>query len=133
MIHCRPFNIDHYNAKRIERSPKIAGFNGVHLIDPEEGDYNVITGRSLKYGYGRVNAEAADSKLTWAEKKEWEELPGRIEGLEDELDALHDQMAGPDFFRGDVEVIKQATERSQRLPLEIEAAYARWAELDERA
>jgi ATP-binding cassette subfamily F protein uup len=72
-------------------------------------------------------------KLTWAEKKEWEMLPGRIEGLEAELDELHNLMADPDFFRSDVDAVRAATERSHEVPLEIEAAFARWAELDERA
>ena len=102
--------------------------------ETEDGKGGAGGGSAKPTGRRATSSRSATrSKLTWAEKKEWEELPGRIEGLEDELDALHDQMAGPDFFRGDVEVIKQATERSQRLPLEIEAAYARWAELDERA
>ena len=51
--------------------------NRIPLTDPKAGDYNVITGRSLVYGYGRVNAgdavEAArllteNSPFTWPER-----------------------------------------------------------------
>jgi ATP-binding cassette subfamily F protein uup len=73
------------------------------------------------------------SRLSYLEKREWEALPARIEALEAELDALHEQMAGGDFFRGDPKVVQQATVRSQALPKEIEAAFNRWAELSLRA
>jgi ATP-binding cassette subfamily F protein uup len=86
-----------------------------------------------------TDASAKPKKLSWAEKKEWESLPARIEALEAELDALHGRMGDPGFFKGDkgskgdADAIRAATERSQALPGEIETAYARWAELDERA
>ncbi len=72
-------------------------------------------------------------RLSFAEKKEWEALPGRIEAMERALEAIHARMADPDFYRGRAEGIREATERSQSLPAEIEAAYTRWAELEERA
>ena len=86
-------------------------------------------------GRGAVpaGAGARPRKLTFAERKEWESLPGRIETLEAELGSLHARMADPGFFREGAEAIRAATERSQTIPPEIEAAFARWAELDERA
>ncbi len=71
-------------------------------------------------------------RLSYGEKKEWEYLPARIEELEHELEALHEEMARPDFFRGDPGTIRAATARSQSLPQEIEAAFERWAVLDQR-
>ena len=70
--------------------------------------------------------------LSYLEKKEWEELPARIEALEAELEALHQEMVGADFFQGDPERIRVATARSQALPAEIEEAFDRWADLDAR-
>jgi ATP-binding cassette subfamily F protein uup len=72
-------------------------------------------------------------RLRYQEKKEWESLPARIEELEEELEALHEEMARPDFFRGDPDAIREATARSQSLPQEIEVAFDRWAELEQRA
>jgi ATP-binding cassette subfamily F protein uup len=72
-------------------------------------------------------------RLSFAEKKEWEALPGRIEAMERALEAIHARMADPAFYRGQGDAIREATERSRSLPAEIEAAYARWAELEERA
>jgi ATP-binding cassette subfamily F protein uup len=81
----------------------------------------------------RDETPARPKKLTFAERNEWEALPGRIEALEKELDAIHARMGAPGFFREGADAIRAATERSQALPAEIEAAFARWAELDERA
>ena len=81
----------------------------------------------------RPEGEDGPKRLSFRERREWEGLPGAIEGLERELAELHQRMAHPAFFRGDPEIIREATSRSQALPLEIEAAYARWEELDERA
>jgi ABC transport system ATP-binding/permease protein len=78
-------------------------------------------------------AREAQGRLGYRERREWERLPSLIEELERELAELHERMADPGFYRGDPETIRQATARSQALPLEIDAAYERWAELDERA
>jgi hypothetical protein len=42
-------------------------------------------------------------------------------------------MSQPEFFKGDPDEIRQATEKAQRLPGKVEALFSRWAELDERA
>lgn len=72
-------------------------------------------------------------RLTYREQKEWEALPGRIEAMEAELEALHATMGDPDFFKGDPEVIRTSTLRAEGLAEDIEEAFARWAELDERS
>ena len=72
-------------------------------------------------------------RLTFRERKEWEELPGRIETMEEELATLHDTMAEPSFFKGDPAAIREATLRSEDLAREIEESFARWADLDERS
>jgi ATP-binding cassette subfamily F protein uup len=72
-------------------------------------------------------------RLSYRERQEWEALPGRIEALEGELGSVHEAMADPDFFKGDPEAIRDATLRSESLAKEIEEAYTRWAELDERS
>jgi ATP-binding cassette subfamily F protein uup len=72
-------------------------------------------------------------KLTWKERREWEELPARIELLETELREIHECMADPVFFQKPQEEIRPVIDRSQELPGEVDAAFARWAELDERS
>ncbi len=78
-------------------------------------------------------AAPARRRLTYAEKRELEELPQRIESLEADQAALHAQMADPAFFRGAADTIAAATARLKTLESDILAAYARWEALEARA
>jgi ATP-binding cassette subfamily F protein uup len=78
----------------------------------------------------RTDASEGRERLTFRERREREGLPDRIEALEEELRRIHERMAAPGFFKRDPEEIRTATEESQRLTEEIDALYARWAELD---
>jgi ATP-binding cassette subfamily F protein uup len=80
----------------------------------------------------RAEDPSGPKKLTWAERKEFEALPERIEELESELNDLHERMADPDFYRGDADVIREATERVTSVEEEIERQMERWAALGER-
>ncbi len=72
-------------------------------------------------------------KLSFAERREFEALPEKIEKLEGALSDLHDTMADPDFYKSDASAIRAATERVPELEAEIEVLMDRWAELGERA
>jgi ATP-binding cassette subfamily F protein uup len=72
-------------------------------------------------------------KLSNRERDDLKNLPKRIEKLEAELEALSQRLNDPDFYRGPAEEIKAVTERAEAIPQELEAAFARWAELDEQA
>jgi len=72
-------------------------------------------------------------KLSFKEKREHAELPGRIEVLETELAALHLTLADPATYQPGNADLAALAARSEALPQEIEALYSRWAELDERA
>jgi len=71
-------------------------------------------------------------RLSFHEKRELEGLPARIEALESELEAVHQRMADPEFFKEDSEVIRAATAAAESLPEEIESLMDRWTELEER-
>ncbi|MGD2120866.1 MAG: ATP-binding cassette domain-containing protein [Gemmatimonadota bacterium] len=93
-----------------------------------------VTKRGVGKGVKRSAGEGGEElpPLSYMEKKEWENLPARIEALEEELASLHKEMSAPDFFQGDPEKIRAATARSTALPAAIEEAFDRWAELDRR-
>lgn len=93
-------------------------------------------GRRQVSGYRRTEADAKRErtrKLTNKERDDLKKLPGRIEALEQELEALHQTLNDPDFYRRDPAEIKRVTERAEAVPQELEAAYERWTELEELA
>jgi ATP-binding cassette subfamily F protein uup len=63
-------------------------------------------------------------------RAELEALPGKIERLETELSELQGRCAAPDFHRQAPEDVCRISERLRAIPIEIEAAYARWHELE---
>lgn len=72
------------------------------------------------------------AKLKFAEQRELESLPARIEDLESRLAKLHEEMAAPQFYQQDRETIVEVKERLQALEQELAEAYARWEELESR-
>ncbi|MGE4488867.1 MAG: ATP-binding cassette domain-containing protein [Kiritimatiellales bacterium] len=70
-------------------------------------------------------------KLSNKEREELKKLPARIEALEQELEELHQTLNDPEFYRRDPQDIKTVTDRAETVPQELEAAYARWTELEE--
>ncbi|MDZ7762350.1 MAG: ATP-binding cassette domain-containing protein [Desulfovermiculus sp.] len=69
-------------------------------------------------------------RLTFHEARELERLPKEIEAKEDELVGLHRAMAAEDFYRQEEAAIRAAVDRLGPLHDEIDAAYARWEELE---
>ena len=69
-------------------------------------------------------------KATFGEQREHAGLPARIERLEAERDALFARMGAADFHRVAAAEVAAARERLSIVEKEIEAAYARWEELE---
>jgi ATP-binding cassette subfamily F protein uup len=78
----------------------------------------------------KADAKPAVRKLSYKEKRELEELPGRIEMLESEQHQLTIKMETPEFYLQEGAVITQAVERLQELQEELSALYQRWTELE---
>ena len=72
------------------------------------------------------------SKLKYGEQLELEALPERIESLETEIAALHDAMASPGFFENDRAAADETVKKAETVQTELDAAYARWEELEEK-
>jgi len=75
-------------------------------------------------------APAARRKLSFKEARELEQLPARIERLEADIAARTGAMNDPAYFQQDNALIVSANEALAKLQAELDAAYARWAELD---
>ncbi|GAB4403455.1 MAG: ATP-binding cassette domain-containing protein [Anaerolineales bacterium] len=69
-------------------------------------------------------------KLSYNEKRELEELPQRIQRLEEEQHQLTLKMEAPSFYQQESAVITQAVERLEQIHKELTQAYERWGELE---
>ena len=72
------------------------------------------------------------AKLSYKEERELEQLPQKIEELEQEQTELHTAMASPDFFKQNSEVITESTSRVEAIQHELETLLERWEELESR-
>ncbi len=76
---------------------------------------------------------ARPRRITFKEKRELADLPGRIERLEAEKQALFDLMASPSFYTTRGDEVAPARQRLTAIEAEIHQAYARWLELENLA
>jgi ATP-binding cassette subfamily F protein uup len=72
-------------------------------------------------------------RLSYKEKQELEELPERIDALEQELASLEATLGDPATYRDRADDVAALNARSDAIPGEIEALFARWEALSERA
>ncbi|GAA5007920.1 ATP-binding cassette domain-containing protein [Pseudoluteimonas lycopersici] len=72
----------------------------------------------------------AKTKLSYKDARELEELPARIESLETELARMAAAMNEPAFYQRDAAAIGTDNAALAALQAELDAAYARWAELE---
>ncbi len=85
-----------------------------------------------KSGGRRKGKARPVSPLSKEEKRELRELPARIEKLEEQQAALHEQMADPAFFKEAGDVIATAKKKLEDVEAAIQTAYARWEVLEEK-
>lgn len=72
----------------------------------------------------------APRKLKYAEQKELEQLPEKIEQLESLIAEYHTAMADPAFYQQEPSVLSAKQAELKRLDEDLAAAYARWEELE---
>ncbi len=69
-------------------------------------------------------------KISQKERKELNIIPGCIEKLEEDKDALYKQMADPAFYKGEGAKVAQAKESLENLEQELAKLFQRWEELE---
>ena len=88
-----------------------------------------------KAAVSKTDAEAAaplvaKRKLSYKDARELEQLPAKIEALETRLAELTAQMNQPSFYQRDAAAINAHNATLAEAQAALDAAYARWAELD---
>jgi ATP-binding cassette subfamily F protein uup len=89
-----------------------------------------LDGAAPRPGAQRAPSHTGRRKLTYKEQRELEELPGRIEGLENEQSELHGRMGDADFYRQPSDSITASLERLEAIKLELDLCYERWQALE---
>ena len=70
-------------------------------------------------------------KLSYKDQRELGSLPAKIEKLETQQARLEKQMSEPGFYQSDQEKIKQVTAELAQVQAQMEAAFSRWAQLED--
>ena len=89
-----------------------------------------VSGSVLRVIEAMFVSKTQPRKLTFKEGRELEDLPGRIERLEQEQKNLYEQMANPEFYRNHGDRISGVRARVEELGRELEKNYYRWEELE---
>jgi ATP-binding cassette subfamily F protein uup len=76
--------------------------------------------------------ERSRVKLSYKETRELEALPGEIEALEAEQQALAEKMSGPEYFRQPPEALRADRARSAEIEALLMEKLERWHALEER-
>jgi ATP-binding cassette subfamily F protein uup len=89
------------------------------------------TSREADPGHAsKPQAKRRATKLGYKDQRELDRLPQEIQVLESLIEALHDKMSEPDFFRQSLEAIKSEQAKLAEAERESEQAYVRWEELE---
>jgi ATP-binding cassette subfamily F protein uup len=97
--------------------------------DPERSE---VRPRGDMTGQPGGVATAPRRRLAYHEQRELEQLPARIEALEQEIRRLNEAVAHPEFYKESAAAIRDMLARLEAGQQELAAAYARWDDLDSR-
>ncbi|MDO6747289.1 ATP-binding cassette domain-containing protein [Gilvimarinus sp. 1_MG-2023] len=70
-------------------------------------------------------------KLSYKLQREFDNLPGKIETLEEQLDAQQALASDPDFYAGDPQAVEDHLQKLADIQQQLETCFERWAELED--
>jgi ATP-binding cassette subfamily F protein uup len=73
---------------------------------------------------------AAQSGRRSPDQRELRALPGKIEKTEAKIEALHEKLAAPDYYRQEAAMMRDDQQRLQALENDLAELYRRWEELE---
>lgn len=77
-----------------------------------------------------AKADKKQTKLTYKEQQRLESLPGEIESMEAEKEAIEERFCDADYFNRDAEAFQQDQQRLHKLDSLLSDAYASWEALE---
>ncbi|MGC8120504.1 ATP-binding cassette domain-containing protein [Marinobacter sp. VGCF2001] len=105
---------------------------------PDKQDKRDKSDRSVKKAEPEAatvgqSAKPKPAKLSYKLKLELEQLPGKIEDLEQKVAALQDKISAPDFYSGPADDVATTLEQLAETESRLEQVIERWMELEEQA
>ena len=100
--------------------------------DPKKSKKGGTSGSTLSNDKSKDAAAPKRKKLSYKDQRELDELPMRIEQMENRISELDEIMSQPDFYGGENDteaIIKESTDTHA----ELERVFLRWEELEEMA
>ena len=76
---------------------------------------------------------AKKPKLSYKVQRELGNLPAKIEKLEKQQAQLEEQMSAPGFYQSDHQLVQRVSQELAQVQSQLEAAFDRWAELDQNS
>ena len=77
-----------------------------------------------------LDDNARPKKLSYKDQRELDQLPGRIEALEAELDTIRAALSDPDLYREPSDGVSDLNDRMQQVEQRLAQAYKRWELLE---
>ena len=108
----------------------VGGYSDWLRQRPESAASGLVPRPSVPVTIAAPPAAAAKRKLSYKDARELEQLPARIEALEQRLAELTGAMNDPAFYQRGSDAINAHNAALADAQAELDAAYARWAELD---
>lgn len=122
---------------------RVLAFEGNGTVIPVEGGYSDYAAWKEKQTEAKPKPAAkpapakaeklkTQNKLAYKEQRELDGLPQHIEKLEAQKAEIEERFCDPDYFQRDEENYHKDQEKLAALTSELEAAYGRWQELEEK-
>ena len=102
-----------------------ASWRATRQREPATSREQATTGTRTK-----ESTPARPRRLSFKDQREFDGLPAKIEALESDKAELERAIADPAFYQRAQDEVRGSLTRLQSLGSEIDAAYARWAELE---
>ncbi|MFO8690343.1 ATP-binding cassette domain-containing protein [Legionella pneumophila serogroup 1] len=116
------------------------------LVYEENGKFNEFVGGYDDYKKHQLTRNEQQTKspvskrsspekaknLSFNEQRELSKLPQQIEAVEKKIEALHLQMASPEFYQQDAKIISEVTQLLAKEEALLNQYFARWEELEEK-
>ncbi|CZH11847.1 ATP-binding cassette domain-containing protein [Legionella pneumophila serogroup 1] len=88
--------------------------------------------QQTKSPVSKRNSPEKAKNLSFNEQRELSKLPQQIEAVEKKIEALHSQMASPEFYQQDAKIISEVTQLLAKEEALLNQYFTRWEELEEK-